>query len=137
MFDDNNEIGVILQCPGGRHQLVGVGHHFEHQVTFPQGAQYLTGWQWTVEGAHRAHPPETGCRHLALDEHYRVGCRIGGCQTPDDRVGMAVNLRSFVELEGLLNRMLTGGGGDIDHFLDVPARTFGQIRGDIEEARHA
>ncbi len=41
-----------------------------------------------------------------------------------------------VELDGLLDRVTTGGGGDVDELLDVPPGRLGPIGVDIEAAVH-
>jgi hypothetical protein len=50
--------------------------------------------------------------------------------------GVALGAGTSVQLEGLVDRVPSGGGGDVDQLLDVPSRGLGEVRGHVEAAGH-
>ena len=136
VLDDDDQV-VEAGEPLRRHpKLIGVGHQLEQQVPLLQGPEHAGVGERPHVGAHRTDPSEARRCHLPVDELDGLGHRVGRRQTADDGVGAAAGASVVVELDGLLDRVPTGRGGDVDHLLDVPPGRLGPIGLDIEAAVH-
>ena len=65
-----------------------------------------------------------------------LGDGVGRREAADDGVRPAAGGGGGVELEGLVDRVPTGGGGHVDDLLHVPLRRLGPVGGGVEPSVH-
>ena len=136
VFDDHGQVIEAGEAGRGRRQLIGMRHQLEDQAPIRQALEDLGRRQGLIEPAHRADPTEAGSGHLVIDELERFGHAVGRRQTADDGVGAAGGYRVAIERDGLVNRVTTGGGGDVDELLDIPPGGLAPVEVDVEAAVH-
>jgi hypothetical protein len=136
VLDDDGTTIVSRQLLGCWPKFISACHEFKDKAPILECAQDLSRRDGLSIPTHGSHPSKERCGHLAIEIMNRFGDGLGWRQPADDGVWTAIRSSASVELDRFFNRVLAGGGGNVDKLLDIPMGRLRAIRGDIERPIH-